>query len=81
MHKLACGTMFTLFWGGAKYAPNTKVDGENIQEYLQRHYIAALARIAAVLKSCRNVIGFGTMNEPLPGGIVKFSEIAGHPAW
>jgi len=69
LHKLACGTMFTLFWGGATYAPKTLVDGENIQHYLQRHYIAAMAKLARALRHCPNVIGFGTMNEPMPGYI------------
>ena len=35
MHKLACGTMFTLFFGGAKFAPKLTVNGESVQSYLQ----------------------------------------------
>ncbi|KAG2505193.1 hypothetical protein JM18_009433 [Phytophthora kernoviae] len=43
--KLACATMFTLFWAGKKFAPKCYVDGVQIQEYLQSHYLDALQSI------------------------------------
>lgn len=67
--KLVAATMFTLFFGGNSFAPKTKIDGEPIQEYLQRHYIAALKQVALRLKDLPNVIGYGVMNEPLCGYI------------
>lgn len=67
--KLATATMFTLFYGGEHFAPRTLVDGENIQHYLQRHYIAAIQRVAQRLKGMPHVIGYGTMNEPSQGYI------------
>jgi hypothetical protein len=67
--KLAAATMFTLFFGGNDFAPRTRVDGEPVQEYLQRHYIAAIGAVAIHLKDLSNVVGYGTMNEPLPGYI------------
>lgn len=67
--KLAAGTMFTLFFGGNQFAPRTKIDGEPVQDFLTRHYIGALLQIARRLKGMPNVIGFDTMNEPLPGFI------------
>ncbi|KAL4141210.1 hypothetical protein PRNP1_014332 [Phytophthora ramorum] len=67
--KLACATMFTLFWAGKKYAPNCYVDGVQIQEYLQSHYLDALAALATALKGLPNVAGYGTMNEPSNGWI------------
>ncbi|KAH7469243.1 Glucosylceramidase [Phytophthora ramorum] len=67
--KLACATMFTLFWAGKKYAPNCYVDGVQIQEYLQSHYLDALAALAEALKGLPNVAGYGTMNEPSNGWI------------
>ncbi len=67
--KLAAATMFTLFFGGNDFAPRATVDGEPIQEYLQRHYISAICRAAALLRDLPNVAGYGTMNEPLPGYI------------
>jgi len=67
--KLAAATMFTLFFGGSDFAPQTIIDGESVQTYLQRHYAAALRRVALRLRDLPNVIGFGSMNEPLPGFI------------
>ncbi len=67
--KLGAATMFTLFFAGDRFAPKAHIDGEPAQEYLQRHYCAAIARIAARLRSCANVVGYETMNEPLAGFI------------
>jgi hypothetical protein len=67
--KLACATMFTLFFGGNDFAPNTKVDGEPVQEYLQRHYFNAIRQVALRIKDQPNVIGYDTMNEPSSGYI------------
>ena len=44
--KLATATMFTLFFGGSDFAPETRIEGEPAQEYLQRHYIAAVCQLA-----------------------------------
>jgi len=68
-YKLGSATMFTLFFGGNDFAPKTMVDGKPIQDYLQEHYIDALARVAEVLKDLPNVIGFELMNEPSAGYI------------
>ena len=67
--KLAAATMFTLFFGGSDFAPDTKVSGEPIQEFLQRHYIAAIQQVALRLKDMVHVSGYDTMNEPLAGYI------------
>ncbi|CEG44958.1 hypothetical protein F442_01271 [Plasmopara halstedii] len=67
--KLACATMFTLFWAGRKYAPKCFVDGVQIQEYLQSHYLSSMAALAQALKGLTNIVGFGTMNEPSCGFI------------
>lgn len=67
--KLACATMFTLFFGGNDFAPLTQVDGEPIQEFLQRHYIGAIRQLAMRLKDQPNVLGYDTMNEPSCGYI------------
>lgn len=67
--KLACATMFTLFWAGEKYAPKCFVDGVQIQEYLQSHYLSSMVALAQALKGLANVVGFGTMNEPSSGFI------------
>ncbi len=67
--KLAAATMFTLFFGGNDFAPETRVAGEPVQEFLQRHYIAAIQQVALRLADLPNVVGYDTMNEPLPGYI------------
>jgi len=67
--KLACATMFTLFFAGNDFAPNTKVDGEPAQEYLQRHYFNAIQQVALRVKDQSNVIGYDTLNEPSIGYI------------
>ncbi|MBN2502844.1 MAG: cellulase family glycosylhydrolase [Anaerolineales bacterium] len=67
--KLAAATMFTLFFGGNDFAPQTKVDGMPVQEYLQSHYINAIRQIAERLKGLPHVVGYDTLNEPYPGYI------------
>ncbi len=67
--RLASATMFTLFFGGRDFAPHLTVDGESVQDYLQRHYINAYKQVARRLQGLPNVVGFGTMNEPSSGFI------------
>ena len=68
-HRLGCATMFTLFFGGSDFAPTFTVNGFNIQEYLQSHFVAAMVQVAKTLKQEPNVLGFETMNEPNLGYI------------
>lgn len=67
--KLAAATMFTLFFGGNDFAPRMKIDGEPVQEFLQRHYLKAIRQVVERLKDLDNVVGYDTLNEPLPGYI------------
>jgi hypothetical protein len=67
--KLATATMFTLFFAGNDFAPQTRIDGEPVQDYLQRHYCDALVQLAQRLRDCPNVLGYDTLNEPLHGYI------------
>ncbi len=67
--KLAAATMFTIFFGGDDFAPQAEVDGEPVQEFLQRHYINAIKQVALRLKGLSNVVGYDTLNEPSPGFI------------
>lgn len=71
-HRLAVQTMFTLFYAGKVYAPKCIIDGVNIQEYLQSHFIACYVRLAKAIHQVEGledalVIGYDTMNEPSPG--------------
>jgi hypothetical protein len=67
--KLACATMFTLFFAGNDFAPRTLIENTPIQEYLQTHYIEAIKQVALRLKEFPNVIGYDTLNEPHSGFI------------
>ncbi|MDX2305958.1 MAG: cellulase family glycosylhydrolase [Microscillaceae bacterium] len=67
--KLACATMFTLFFGGNDFAPELKFRGEPIQEFLQNHYINAIKEVAKRLQGLDNVVGYDTLNEPSAGWI------------
>jgi hypothetical protein len=63
-NRYAAATMFSLFFAGNTYAPDLRIDGENIQEWLQNRYIAAFKHVQRRLKNCANIIGWGSMNEP-----------------
>ena len=65
--KLGAATMFSLFFGGRAVAPHTVVEGENIQDYLQRHYINAIKQVAERVKHMPHVLGYDTLNEPHQG--------------
>ena len=67
--KLASATMFTLFFAGNDFAPKMLVEGEPVQEYLQRHYINSIQQVAKRLKDIPNVIGYDSLNEPSAGWI------------
>ena len=44
--KLGAATIYTLFFAGNAFAPNTEVDGMPVQEYLQMHYFDAIKQVA-----------------------------------
>ncbi len=66
-NRLACATMFTLFFGGDHAAPELQAGGEAFQERLQGHYIRSMATVARRLGRFPNVVGFDSMNEPSAG--------------
>jgi hypothetical protein len=68
-NRYAAATMFTLFFAGKTYAPQLQIDGENVQDYLQNHYIAAFSHARRRLKNCGAVAGWGVINEPHYGYI------------
>ncbi|KAJ3877589.1 glycoside hydrolase [Lentinula edodes] len=70
--RLLSQTIFTLFFAGRDFAPKCIIDGKNIQDYLQEHYIEAMGQMADrirdagdLLEEC--VIGWDSMNEPFEG--------------
>ena len=66
-NRYAAFTMFSLFFAGLEYAPQVQIDGANVQDWLQDHYIAAFKHAQRRLKNCQCVKGWGVMNEPHPG--------------
>ncbi|GIK01335.1 hypothetical protein Aspvir_005369 [Aspergillus viridinutans] len=80
--RLVSQTMFTLFYGGRDFAPKAIIDGMNIQDYLQGHFIAACRYFAQKIHEAGDienevVIGWESMNEPNRGliGVQDISVI------
>ena len=70
--RLACATMWTLFFAGDLYAPGIGpigYEGDSLQNFLQGHYIAAMAKIAQRVGRFPHVVGFDSLNEPSAGWI------------
>jgi hypothetical protein len=67
--KLAAATMFTLFFGGNDFAPQSRIRGVPVQEFLQEHYINSFKQVAKRLGDIPCVIGYEPMNEPSRGYI------------
>jgi hypothetical protein len=85
--KLAAATMFTLFFAGisilsigfisinsgSTFAPKLMIDGINIQQYLQSHFLDSVARLAKAIVETPGlsdvVVGYDTLNEPSSGWI------------
>ena len=76
-YRFASFTMFTLFFGGETFAPDLLIDGRNIQDYLQEHYVSAFAQVARRIGHLPNVVGFGTMNEP-HFGLIGVPDLRSH---
>ncbi|PHH82302.1 hypothetical protein CDD82_6410 [Ophiocordyceps australis] len=71
-YRLAAGTIFTFFFAGNDFAPRCIIDGVNIQDYLQGHFIRACAHLAMRLGEAGDildqvVVGWESMNEPNRG--------------
>jgi hypothetical protein len=77
--RLGCATMFTLFLAGNDVAPRTTIEGVPVQDYLQGHFIAAMARVAQALEGLGNVAGYDTLNEPRAGylGVPDLATLEG----
>lgn len=72
-NRLATCTLFALFFGGRDFAPKCRIDGVNIQDYLQRHYFAAYARLLEKLGDLP--FGYDSMNEP-EGGYIGSKDLS-----
>lgn len=78
--RLACATMFTLFFAGKDFAPKCIVDGVNVQEYLQSHFFRSIKHLAHRLKEAGDILndvvfGWESMNEP-NRGLIAYEDIS-----
>ena len=67
-------TVWTMFFAGKAFAPKCIIDGKNIQDWLQDHYIDAVSKLAERISKEPDlldevVIGWDSMNEPGDGMI------------
>jgi len=84
--RLACATMFQLFFSGDDFAPSLKIDGQGAQNYLQSHFLGAYKQVANRVKDLPNVLGFDALNEPcsgftgnkIDGSNINFQDFMGH---
>ncbi|PGH03281.1 hypothetical protein GX51_04151 [Blastomyces parvus] len=81
--RLVCQTIFTLFWAGRDFAPKAIIDGKNIQDYLQSHYINACKHLATRIHEAGGledevVIGWENMNE-VNRGLVGVQDLSAIP--
>ncbi|KIH89001.1 glycoside hydrolase family 5 [Sporothrix brasiliensis 5110] len=78
--RLAAATMFTLFFAGRDFAPKCIIDGQNIQDYLQGHFLAAIGHLAKRIKEAGDlendvVFGWESLNEPSKG-MIGYQDIS-----
>ena len=72
--RLACQTIHTFFFAGRDFAPKCVIDGKNIQDYLQDHFVAACKHLAQKIHDAGDlegdvVIGYESLNEPNRGHV------------
>ncbi|KAF2666629.1 glycoside hydrolase [Microthyrium microscopicum] len=68
-YRLASQVMFTVFWAGKEFAPKAIIDGKNISDYLQDHFINACRFLLKGISDAGGlmdevVVGWETINEP-----------------
>jgi hypothetical protein len=78
-HRLVSYTMFTLFFAGRECAPKAIINGINIQDFLESHYLRAMGYLAqhihdAGILEDSTVIGWENINEPSIG-LVGYSDL------
>ncbi|KAK1753067.1 glycoside hydrolase [Echria macrotheca] len=78
--RLAAATMFALFFAGKEFAPKCIIDGMNIQDYLQGHFIRACTHLAKRIHEAGDienevVFGWETLNEPNKG-MIAYDDIS-----
>ena len=82
--RLACQVIFTCFFAGRDFAPKAIIDGQNIQDYLQEHFVSACRHLAQKIQEAGDlendvVIGWESMNEP-NRGLIGWQDITVVPS-
>jgi len=83
-NRLVCQVMFTLFFAGKDFAPKAIIDGKNIQDYLQGHFVGACKHLAQRIHEAGDleydvVIGWESMNEP-NRGLIGWPDLSAIPS-
>lgn len=60
----ANGIMWSLFWAGRRLTPDFRIEGLNVQDWLQGRFLAAMTAAARELVDLPHVFGFDLLNEP-----------------
>ena len=42
--------MWTLFWAGRDFTPDFVIEGQNVQDYMQSHYLGCLQEVGKRIK-------------------------------
>ena len=82
--RFACQVIFTCFFAGRDFAPKAIINGKNIQDFLQDHFVEACKHLAVKIKEAGDlensvVIGWESMNEP-NRGLVGWQDLTVIPA-
>ncbi|ORY72229.1 glycoside hydrolase superfamily [Leucosporidium creatinivorum] len=80
--RLACQTLFTLWFAGRDYAPKCIIDGVNIQDYLEQHFFDAMRQLGKAIAEAGDlldecVIGWDSLNEP-NAGYLSIPDLSQH---
>jgi hypothetical protein len=66
-HYPVNGICWTAFFAGRTFTPDWRIEGRNVQDYLQDHYLGAMRAVAERVRDLPNVMGFDSLNEPGSG--------------
>ncbi|KAF0320810.1 glycosyl hydrolase [Colletotrichum asianum] len=82
--RLAAATIFTMYFGGRDFAPKCIINGINIQDFLQGHFVAACAHLAKRIHEAGDlenevIVGWESMNEP-GCGLVGYADVSVIPS-
>jgi hypothetical protein len=70
-NRAPTATMWTLFFGGDAFAP----DLGGVQDWLQSHYIDAVAQLAERVRDQDHVLGYDSLNEPSNGYLGRGDDL------